>query len=236
MANPEHLAILKKGVEVWNEWRQDFPEIRPNLRSCDLQHENLQQVDFSHTELSEADLSNAHLMFADFSQSNLTYAVVAHADAREANFRQADLSSANASGSKFCGAVLSGTRFIWTTLANADFTEAEVGWCVFADVGLTLVAGLLTVEHTGPSTIGTDTLRRCRGKVPREFLRGAGMPDSLIEDAFQTDGALDQFRSCFISYSTNDAVFADRLHADLQKQRCPLLVRSPRHSRRQKDP
>ena len=31
MANPEHLAILKRGVEVWNEWREDHPETRPDL-------------------------------------------------------------------------------------------------------------------------------------------------------------------------------------------------------------
>jgi len=37
MANPEHLAILKQGVKAWNEWRQDCPEIMPNLRSCELQ-------------------------------------------------------------------------------------------------------------------------------------------------------------------------------------------------------
>ncbi len=26
MANPEHLAILKQGVEVWNEWRKRNPK------------------------------------------------------------------------------------------------------------------------------------------------------------------------------------------------------------------
>ena len=31
MANPEHLAILKQGVEVWNQWRDEHPEIQPNL-------------------------------------------------------------------------------------------------------------------------------------------------------------------------------------------------------------
>jgi len=87
---------------------------------------------------------------------------------------------------------------------------------VFADVDLTSVEGLLTVEHTGPSTIGTDTLRRCRGRVPREFLLGAGISDSLIEHAFPSNGGASQFHSCFISYSTRDQGFGDRLYADLQ--------------------
>jgi hypothetical protein len=146
----------------------------------------------------------------------LTYTVLSHSDFREANFRQADLTAANASGSKFGGAVFSGTRFIWTTLDNADFNRAEVGWCVFADVDLTSVGGLLTVEHTGPSTIGTDTLRRCRGMVPRDFLLGAGLSDSFIEQAFLSNGGTPQFHSCFISYSTRDQGFVDRLYSDLR--------------------
>jgi hypothetical protein len=32
MANPEHLKILKKGVEVWNEWR----EVNRSVYSPDL--------------------------------------------------------------------------------------------------------------------------------------------------------------------------------------------------------
>ena len=31
MANPEHLKILKDGVEVWNRWREEHPEIEPDL-------------------------------------------------------------------------------------------------------------------------------------------------------------------------------------------------------------
>jgi hypothetical protein len=31
MANPEHLKILKKGVEAWNKWRKENPDIQPDL-------------------------------------------------------------------------------------------------------------------------------------------------------------------------------------------------------------
>ena len=36
MANPEHLEILKQGVEVWNKWQQENPKIQPDLRDADL--------------------------------------------------------------------------------------------------------------------------------------------------------------------------------------------------------
>jgi hypothetical protein len=35
MANQQHLAILKQGVEVWNQWRKEHPEIRPDLSEAD---------------------------------------------------------------------------------------------------------------------------------------------------------------------------------------------------------
>jgi hypothetical protein len=29
MANPEHLAILEKGIENWNEWRTGHSHLKP---------------------------------------------------------------------------------------------------------------------------------------------------------------------------------------------------------------
>ena len=31
MANQEHLAMLKQGVDAWKEWRDQYPEIQPEL-------------------------------------------------------------------------------------------------------------------------------------------------------------------------------------------------------------
>lgn len=31
MANQEHLDIVKQGVEVWNQWREENPDVRPDL-------------------------------------------------------------------------------------------------------------------------------------------------------------------------------------------------------------
>lgn len=43
MANKDHLAILKKGVEVWNSWRQEKPEIKPDLKGAMLQEVDLKK-------------------------------------------------------------------------------------------------------------------------------------------------------------------------------------------------
>ena len=36
MTNPEHLKILKQGVETWNRWRRDHPNVVPSLGGANL--------------------------------------------------------------------------------------------------------------------------------------------------------------------------------------------------------
>jgi hypothetical protein len=51
------------------------------------------------------------------------------------------------------------------------------------------------------------------------FLRGCGLPDKLIDylPSLLLNHAV-QFYSCYISFSTKDQEFADRLYADLQNK------------------
>ena len=51
-----------------------------------------------------------------------------------------------------------------------------------------------------------------------EFLRGIGLPDTFIDYLPSLLGEPLQFYSCFISYSSKDQKFAERLHADLQNK------------------
>jgi hypothetical protein len=44
MANPKHLEILKKGVEEWNKWRDDHPEIVPDLSRAKLSGTDLHEA------------------------------------------------------------------------------------------------------------------------------------------------------------------------------------------------
>ena len=45
MANEEQLSILRQGVEVWNEWREENPNVKINLSNADLSRINLSKVD-----------------------------------------------------------------------------------------------------------------------------------------------------------------------------------------------
>jgi uncharacterized protein YjbI with pentapeptide repeats len=201
MANPEHFAILKQGVEGWNRWRQKYPAVKPDLSEADLRGPNfrgpnLSGVNFSETKLNgvvlrEADFRGADLFGADLSVAYLGQAVLERADLR--------------------WAIISGT-ILWKT----DFTGLKVGYTTFANVDLNGAKGLETVIHEGPSSIGIDTIYKSQGKIPHIFLRGAGIPEFFIENMAGLVGTGIEFYSLFISYSTHDQEFAERLHADLQ--------------------
>ena len=87
---------------------------------------------------------------------------------------------------------------------------------MFGDVDLTTVRGLDTIEHSGPSTIGIDTLYHSQGNIPEVFLRGAGIPEDSITYIKSLVGRPFEFYSCFISYNHTDRSFARRLHDQLQ--------------------
>jgi len=98
MANEEHVAILKKGVAAWNEWRRENPDIRPNLSGANLRRAHLYGADLSGADLSRADLSVAGLSGADLSGADLS-----RADLSEAPLVSADLTGANLTGSRVYG-------------------------------------------------------------------------------------------------------------------------------------
>jgi hypothetical protein len=113
---------------------------------------------------------------------------------------------------------LTDTNLTGADLIGAHFTEALAFGTIFANVDLSTVEGIEAIEHEGPSTIGIDTIYRSKGKIPAQFLRGAGVPENFIEYMSSLVGTAFEFYSCFISYSSKDQEFADRLFADLQKE------------------
>jgi hypothetical protein len=96
--NQDHLEILKQGVEAWNRWRAENPDVRPDLRGADLFMANLSQANLRGADLRQADLARARLYRADFSQADLRGANLSQANLVGANLRGADLGGANLDG------------------------------------------------------------------------------------------------------------------------------------------
>jgi len=196
MANQEHLDILKQGVEVWNQWREEHIGIQPDLSS----------THFSGTDLSRANLSNVNFNNAYLVGTNLNNASLLGADLIGTNLNNADLSNVD----------LSNAHLSSTHLSGAELSSATVGWTTFGDVNLSAAKGLETVKHNGPSTIGIDTIYRSKGDIPEAFLKGAGVDDTFLSYIHSLVGEAIEYYSCFISYSSKDEAFAKLLHLDLQ--------------------
>jgi uncharacterized protein YjbI with pentapeptide repeats len=211
MANEEHLARLKQGVEAWNQWRAANLDIRLDLARADLTGADLGGASFTGADLRGAGLAGAHLAGADFREARLTGADFCGADLRGARLTGVDLAEAHLAGADLVRAHLTGAD-----LAGADLGRARMGWTMLGNVDLSSVCGLETVDHVGPSTIGIDTLYRSNGQIPEVFLRGAGVPEDFIPYIKSLVGRPFEFYSCFISYNHTDKSFARRLHDQLQ--------------------
>jgi len=75
MANQGHIALLlKQGIEQWNEWREEYRGLWPDLSGANLSNADLGNADLSGADLSGADLSNADLIGAYLSKANLSNA------------------------------------------------------------------------------------------------------------------------------------------------------------------
>jgi TIR domain/Pentapeptide repeats (8 copies) len=225
MANPDHLKILRQGVERWNKWRDENPSAgadlaRADLRDLSLNGANFLNADLSHASLVNTGLSRALLVGADLHGANLAqarffgaelWANLSGADLTAADLTNADLREADLSGAK-----LEFANLRLTDLRGADLTRARVAFTSFDGVDLGTVKGLESIRHDGPSTIGIDTIYLSRGNIPEVFLRGCGVPDNVIEYMHSLTGQAFEFYSCFISYSTKDQDFAERLYNDLR--------------------
>lgn len=127
---------------------------------------------------------------------------------KRAKLRNADLSGADLNLASLEEAELKGACFDSATLVGVNFSNTD----------LSHVAGLDTIIHYGPSSIGIDTLYISGGKISPVFLRGCGLPDEFITflpSLIDSQQAL-QFYSCFISYSHNDEPFAKRLYSRMR--------------------
>ena len=163
--DPAHVAILKQGPVVWNQWRMANPEIVPNLAYVDFGLGGLHGVDlrgvnliganlykaFPRTDLSEADLRNAFLRQANLTSVRLQRAKLTGASLYMARLKQTFLQQATLVGADLRGVLLEGTN-----LMNADISGARIYgisvWDVKTD-GLTQENLVITPPHQPEITV-----------------------------------------------------------------------------------
>jgi uncharacterized protein YjbI with pentapeptide repeats len=150
MANDEHVALLKKGLDAWNTWRDKNLNIRPDLSGVDLSRANLGganfgaiRPDFSVKKIEGAgDLTQ--LLKEDHTQ------LAKAPDLRSARFIETNLSKANLMGADLKGADLSGAD-----LSGADLSGANLGEINLEEANVTPAQ----MDRMGVSSLGTVPLR-----------------------------------------------------------------------------
>jgi uncharacterized protein YjbI with pentapeptide repeats len=106
MANEEHLAILRQGVEVWDSWRKKNPEIIPNFSDI-----NFYKADFSNSDFEDASL------YGDFRQ----------VDFANANFYGVDFKAADFDKANFSEAIFIECDLYWANFGDPDFRKEYLG-------------------------------------------------------------------------------------------------------------
>jgi hypothetical protein len=195
------------------------------LIQADLSHADLSDASLNDTDLNHADLSDANLSDADLDRANLSGANLNRVNLSRAELFGADLSQANLSGADLSEVNLMLANLIGANLIGANFSNVRLSRTVFAETDISEILNLDTVKHRGPSVIGLDTFIASKGKIPKMFLQGAGVPDVFLEYVASLTGQTIEFYSPFISYSSKDEAIAKRLYADLQAKgvRCWLF-------------
>ena len=214
MANEEHFAILKQGVEVWNNWREENPEIKPDLSEADLTETDLRGVNFKkaflmRANLSEANLIDAFLMRANLSEANLSGAVLNSANLIETDLSRADLSGtilgraflfrANLSGANLSGANLSQAFLNGANLSEAYFIDADLSRTnlIQADLRGANLNGafLVQADLRGADLSEADLIRiqALETNFIRANLTGACIQDWNINSETKLDGVICEY-------------------------------------------
>lgn len=213
--NTIHLGILNNGIEHWNQWRVEFPSVNPDLSGITLSLTNPAKFrkdveyktrDFRNGNFRNTNFSESVLMGANFTSCNLEKALFKNADLRRANFAHSNLT-----GVSFHRANLTLSNFYKADLDNALFWET-----IMARTSFLKSKNLNNTRHGGPSVIDHRAFIKS-GKLDDEFLNKIGLPQEIIEsmNSFVKNR---KSKSCFISHSSKDVKFVEKLYNDLQER------------------
>jgi len=211
MPNQEHANLLDKGVEVWNRWRKDNFEVRPDLSGVICRLRNLQGINFSNTDLSGACLEGCEFGNADFTRANLSGAKLCACwengaelssyslkgnDIQLGNYilKFTKLDGANCNGATFSDADISGASLMYAhfddcNLHNVNFTWANLEGSSFTTSDLSgadFSGAFLTKAQFGKGTLKNATFKGTLLKetdISNADLSGAILTGAMLIEA-----------------------------------------------------
>src|SRR5690349_13512380 len=67
----EYVATIKRGVDSWNQWREQHPDIQPDLSNINLTGIRLGEANLSRTNLQNSLLPQTDLNNTNLNEANL---------------------------------------------------------------------------------------------------------------------------------------------------------------------
>ncbi|MBN3906746.1 MAG: pentapeptide repeat-containing protein [Nostoc sp. NMS1] len=241
MANEEHLAILTKGVEVWNEWRNKYPKVRPDLSGAKLHNANLRKANFEETNFSGAELcgANVHaaylhkailssnkyqdtkLIEADLSKATLNDAKLVAADLTKANLTKAYLINTN-----FNGAILVDINLKEAFVSNTNFSITKLKGTNLSNISLTDAnfeeADLREVNFSNTNLYRSNLRKADLGKANlfETNLTQTSLYDANLRGACLTGTCIKDW--AINAFTNLDAIICDYIYLhQKQQERCP---------------
>jgi uncharacterized protein YjbI with pentapeptide repeats len=207
---------------------------RIDLSNCDLAGANFDGVDFQDANFEDADLTVVSFNDCNLSNTNLshafmgsyfkpssfeiyTFSTLRNVNLSGANIEWVELHQATLEDVNLKNVSLIGAKIFDFDFNNADFAQSHFGRTLISNTDLSSAINLDKINHHSPSHICIDTIYRSKGQIHPSFLRGCGIPDIFIDFVNSLTSEAIQYYTCFISYSTHDKLFANRLYNDLQK-------------------
>ncbi len=169
MANNDHLTILRCGVDFWNRWRQDNPDIAPDLSNADLAKANFRHANFKSANFVRANLRKARLRESDFtnanlSDANLQWAILSKSNLTRTTMINTDLNRSSVRWADATGADLTGANLKYASLVGTNVQDAILTGCSVYGVSVWNLRGIpkeqheLIITHDEESVVTVDNL------------------------------------------------------------------------------
>ncbi len=149
MKNEEFIALLKKGVDYWNRWRVDNPDIEIMVSKISLRGEvqlfnkdilrdgiDFHGVSFINSDLYYARLYNANLQGAKFQFCQMEGIKLNHCNARNSSFESSSMRQAHLYASNFSRSRIIDVDFERADINNVDLSEADLEYTTFNETDL----------------------------------------------------------------------------------------------------
>lgn len=153
MANKEHLEQLKNGALLWNQWREDHPEVQPDLSGLslsrtfydideqdpdkiDLQGINLTKTNLQGATFTDIDLRSSKLMASNLEGASLSNVDLQSANLEDANLQEVVFTNSNLQKANFEDACLYKAKFWNGNIQDAHFWNVNLKRAVLSGANL----------------------------------------------------------------------------------------------------